>query len=231
MARKRWTAEDDARLTALYVDHSARECAEMLGCSHGAVTARVDVLGLKKTPGWIAERTRQRWAEGRHANSRKGHFQKGHETWNKGVPASTGLHPNCRRTQFKKGNMAGAAQAKYVPIGSLRVTQNQLQQKVTDDPSIYPARRWVPVARLVWEAEHGPIPPAHVVRFKSGMHTLERDLITTDRLECVSRVENMRRNSYWHNLPRDVAELVQLRGQLSRAINRKQKGASPTRTA
>ena len=48
MARKRWTAEDDARLTALYVDHSARECAEMLGCSHGAVTARVDVLGLKK---------------------------------------------------------------------------------------------------------------------------------------------------------------------------------------
>ena len=50
MARKRWTAEDDARLTALYVDHSARECAEMLGCSHGAVTGarQVHVCGLHK---------------------------------------------------------------------------------------------------------------------------------------------------------------------------------------
>src|SRR5690606_31497701 len=118
-------------------------------------------LGLKKSPEYLAGPTSGRLDGIRGAASR---FAKGHTTWNKGKPGSTGHHPNTKRTQFKKGQMTGAAQHNYVPIGSLRVTKyGSLERKVTDDPSLYPARRWRPVAHLVWEAENGPIPPGYIV--------------------------------------------------------------------
>ena len=54
--------------------------------------------------------------------------------------------------------------------------------------------------------------------------------ITADRVECISLAENMRRNSY-HNYPKPIAELIQLRGALMRKINRAERalteGATP----
>ena len=119
--------------------------------------------------------------------------------------------------------MSGAAQHNYVPIGSLRVTKyGSLERKVTDDPSLYPARRWRPVAHLVWEAEHGPIPSGHVVRFKPGMHTIEEAEITLDRLECITLAENMRRNTL-HRYPTEIVDAIRARAVLNRRINRVQK--------
>lgn len=121
-------------------------------------------------------------------------------------------------TRLKPGRPAHQAR-NYVPIGGLRVTRDgTLERKVTDDPHIAPARRWVAVARLVWEAANGPIPKGHVVRFKDGMRTAEESEITVDRLECISRNENMRRNSY-HNYPQPIPQLIQLRGALNRKIS------------
>ncbi len=40
-------------------------------------------------------------------------------------------------------------------------------------------------------------------------------------LELVSRSELMRRNSHWNTLPPELAQIVQLRGALTRKINRR----------
>jgi hypothetical protein len=151
-------------------------------------------------------------------------FKKGQTSWTKGLRGVVGVQDGCRATQFKKGQMAGAAQHNYKPIGTLRINaEGVLERKVTDDPNIYPARRWVSVARLVWEAANGPIPAGHLVRFKPGMATTDPDLVTLDRLECITRVENMRRNSVHTIYPPEVAHLVQLRGALNRQINKRAK--------
>lgn len=179
-------------------------------------------MGLKKSAQYLAGPHACRLRRGDEVG-KASRFKPGQTPWNKDKPGSTGHHPNTRRTQFKKGEMAGAAQHNYVPIGSLRVTKyGALERKVTDDPNIYPARRWRPVAHLVWEAANGPIPHGHVVRFKPGMHTTVEAEITLDRLECITYAENMRRTSL-HRYPKEIMRAIQLRGALNRRINHVEK--------
>lgn len=77
---------------------------------------------------------------------------------------------------------------------------------------------------LVWVEVNGPVPANHYIVFKQGMRTTKLEEITLDRLECISKAENMRRNSY-HNYGPEVAKLVQLRGAISRQINKERKAA------
>jgi hypothetical protein len=116
--------------------------------------------------------------------------------------------------------MSGAAQHNYVPIGTLRVSKDgYLERKVTDDQSLYPARRWHFVHRIVWEAANGPIPAGHMVVFRRGQFTNDVELLTADRLECISFKENALRNSYWKTDP-ELMKLYQLKGAITRHVNR-----------
>jgi len=125
--------------------------------------------------------------------------------------------------RFKKGRPAHEARG-YVPIGSLRIAKGAyLEQKISDDQSLSPKRRWVPVHRMVWEAANGPVPVGNIVRFKKGMATTDLASITTDKLECLTRAESMRRNSYQENLPPELRSLIQLRGHLNRQIRERVK--------
>lgn len=215
----RWTSQADAQLHRLYASHSCEEIAAQLGVSVSAVYNRAHHVGLYKSREWVAARARDRWAEGRHEGSRAGHFPKGNVPANKGQRRPGWAPGRMAETQFKKGRPATAT-SNYLPIGSVRVTRDgYLERKMTDDPRIVPARRWTAVSRLVWEAAHGPIPRAHLVAFKPGMHTVVLAEITLDRLECITKAENMKRNTC-HNYPKPIAELIQLRGALTRKINR-----------
>ena len=151
-------------------------------------------------------------------------FKPGQAPWNKGTPGSTGLHPNCRKTQFKKGRAPQEAR-NYAPIGSLRLNKDgHLERKMTDDLTLASSRRWSPVYRLVWEAAHGPIPAGHMVVFKPGQKTAVLEQITLDRLEQISRADNVRRNDPKNKHP-ELARLVQLKGAITRQVNRINKEA------
>ena len=216
MTRRNWTPTEISVLRNLYAIVSTGMLASAMNRSVHAVHAKASQLGVGKPP----ERIKQTLLTGETGKNTR--FQKGMTPWNKGVSGSTGRHPNSRKTQFKRGEMRGAARHNYVPIGSLRVTRyGALEQKVTDDPALYPARRWRPAAHLVWERERGLIPAGHVVRFKLGMHTTDYDEITIDRLECITYAENMRRNSV-HNYPPEIVGAVRARAALNRRINREQ---------
>ena len=122
-------------------------------------------------------------------SGRTGQFCKGQRR----VPGSGAKGPN--RTSFKKGTMAGAAQHNYVPIGTERVSKDGYRErKVTDDPNLVPARRWVGVHRLVWEQENGPIPDGHVIVFLDG----DKRNCAPSNLRCVPRGALAHLNQRWH---------------------------------
>lgn len=221
MNGKAWTAPEKDLLRKLYPDATGQAVAEALGRPLRSVYGMANALGLQKSDAFKASDLSGRVRRGRqHPSMVASQIKPGAVPWNKGVSGSTGMHPNCRATQFKKGAMAGAAQHNYVPIGSLRVSKDgYLERKLNDDPNVYPARRWVAVHRTVWEAAHGPIPPGHIVVFRPGMKTTVLELVTAERLECISRAENARRNHPRTKSP-ELAALVQLKGAITRQVNR-----------
>lgn len=155
----------------------------------------------------------------RHPASMASQFKPGHTPWNKGRQFEAG--GRSAETRFRPGQLRGVALHNYVPIGTLRITADGLlERKITDDPALVPARRWVAVHRLVWQAAHGPIPDGHIVVFKPGQATTVEADITPDRLECITRRENMRRNSLHTRMPPDMARLYQVKGAITRHINR-----------
>ncbi|MDM0032093.1 HNH endonuclease [Variovorax sp. J22P271] len=221
MKRRHWTEAELAELRRLYPDMRAQDVADRLGRRVGSVHQKAVELGIRKSDAFKASDLSGRVTRGhQHPNMIASRFQKGQASWTKGTKGILGVQEGCRATQFKKGAMAGAAQHNYVPVGSLRTSKDgYLERKVTDDPALYPARRWVPVARLVWEAAHGPIPRGHIVIYRPGMKTLVEPEITADRLECISKAENARRNHPRSKSP-DLARLVQLKGAITRQVNR-----------
>lgn len=211
-----WTPEHVAHLKAHYADTLTVDLAPLYGRTIKQVLAKANALGLHKSIELIAETARERSSRPGHG-SQATRIQPGQEPWNKGTHYTAG--GRSAETRFKPGVRPHT----WVPIGSYRLVEGPvLEQKVNDLPGPNSVR-WKPVSRLVWEAAHGPIPDGHAVVFKPGRQTVELELITPDALECLSRAELMRRNSFRATLPPEWQKLVQLRGVLTRTINRKTK--------
>ncbi|MDR5856641.1 HNH endonuclease signature motif containing protein [Caballeronia sp. LZ062] len=220
MARRFWTEQEVDQVKREYPDGNTADIARALARPISQVYQKARALGLGKSVAFLESdrsgRVRRGKQDPRMIATR---FQKGQTSWNKGTKGICGTHPNSRRTQFQKGSMSGAAQHNYVPIGSERLSKDgYLERKVTDDHPV-PARRWVGVHRLVWEAANGPIPPGHVVCFLPGRRTADAARITLDALELVSRAELAHRN-HPRNRDPELAKLVQLKGAITRQVNR-----------
>lgn len=215
-----WLQWEEEFLRQNYADALTVDLAEVLECDPKRVLAKANAMGLKKTTALIAEMARERATRPGHG-SLATRIKPGQTPWNKGKPGSTGTQEGCRATQFKPGTRPHT----WVPIGSYRVCEGQLQLKVNDLPGPNHVR-WRPVSRVVWEAANGPVPAGHKVVFKTGRASIDPAAITADAVELVSDEELMRRNSYHTTLPPELARVVQLRGVLSRMINRKTKEAT-----
>ncbi len=217
MTRRPWLPWEVEFLRQHYADALTVHLAEVLGTSVERVLRKANAMGLKKSVELIAATARERTSRPDHGG-RRTRIQPGQEPWNKGKPGSTGHHPNCRATQFQPGKRPHT----WVPVGSYRVVPDgTLERKVNDLPGPNNLR-WKPVARLVWEEAHGPVPAGHTVVFRPGQKTTDPELVTLDRLECISRAELMARNTV-HRYPKEIAQAVQLMGALKRQINQRAK--------
>lgn len=221
--RRRWTDEEVALLRERFPTQDTADLAAALGRDIRSVYHKAYAIGLAKDPKVLAETRRRTLAEGRRSAAvRATQFKAGQPSWNAGRSYMPG--GNVARGWFKPGRPAHEAR-NYLPIGSHRINADgYLERKVTDDQSLQTPRRWVGVHRLVWEEAHGPIPEGYVVAFKDGRTTTVLEEITLDRLELVSRVEMMQRNTR-HNLPPELNQLIQLRGALNRKIKNRSKAA------
>ncbi len=218
--RRQWTPEEDVVMRSLYPICTAAQVAQELDRTKASVFQRARLLGLEKSEAFLRSDLSGRIQRGKtNASIAATQFKKGQQPWNAGTKGIAGTHPNSRKTQFRKGHKAGVALAKEQPIGAERIAEGVLQRKVNNDLPFQ--RRWRSVHALVWEAAHGPIPPGHKVIFKPGMHTTVTAEITPEKLELVSNAELMRRNSFHNRYPKEVGLLIQMKGQLTRRINRK----------
>lgn len=175
-------------------------------CSH--IYAMAQRLGVKKSAEFQASAASGRLDGVRGFGSR---FVKGTIPPNKGLRRPGWHRGRMKETQFKKGHRPHT----WKPIGTEKVdSDGYLRRKLTDTG--YPPRDWVAIHRINWEAVHGPIPKGHMVIFRDG----NKRNVAVENLECISFREQMRRNTV-HNLPKPVAEAVQLLGALKRQINRR----------
>ncbi len=214
----KWSEIDILILREHYADSLTADIATAIGRPVHQVHAKANKLGLRKSEAWL--NTAGGRLDGQRGASCR--FQKGHVPWTAGTHYTAG--GRSAETRYKPGNLSGKAALLVLPVGATRVNADgYLDVKVCDTPGPQ-TLRWKAVHRLVWEAAHGPVPAGHVVVFRQGRRTAVRELITVDVLELVTRRELMARNTV-HNLPEPLVKLVQLRGALTRQINRRSRQA------
>ena len=193
-----------------YPHKTMAELQAILGKSVSAIYNRSNTLGLKKAQEYLDSPAASRLRPG--ANSGGAYrFKKGFKPSNAGMKGwqADGVQP----TQFKKGNKPQTWQ----PIGTEKLDKDgMLLVKVSDDP--VRAKRWRPKHALLWERLNGrEIPKGHLVVMRDRSKTN----FYPQNLELVSRAENMRRNSYHNNYPKEVQLAIQLMGALQRQINKR----------
>lgn len=186
--------------------------AQALGRTAGQVYQAADRYGLKKSAASLESDAACRLRRGDNVGADH-RFTKGQAAWNKGVKGSTG---GANSSSFKAGNKPKT----WVPVGATRVDERDgyVVRKVSDTGSR--KADWRPLHVLAWEAANGPVPAGSIVVFKPGRKTTDVDAVTTDAIECITRRENMLRNTY-HRYGPEVAKLVQLRGAITRQINKR----------
>lgn len=208
--RTAWTEQQVEEIRRRYPHEKTDKIAADLGLPVARVYSKAAWMGLAKTPEYLASPDAQRLQRGDNVGAAC-RFQKGHVPANKGVKGIS--YPGMEATQFKKGQHPHT----WKPIGTERLSkEGYLQRKVTDTG--YPPRDWVGVHILLWRENHGEIPAGHKVVFKDR----NKQNIAIENLELLSNAEMMKRNSF-HNYPKEVAQLIQLRGAVQRQINKRSK--------
>jgi hypothetical protein len=180
-----------------------------------SVYARADKLGLKKSAAYLSSPHACRLRRGDNVGARF-RYRKGHVPANKGLRRPGWGPGRMKEHQFREGMRSGRAASLYMPIGSTRLIDGYVYQKISDIPNVPYTVNWKPQHHLLWAAAHGPVPPGHALAFKNG----DRTDVRLDNLECIPRRELMLRNTV-HNYPKPLAETIQLLGALTNRIRRR----------
>ncbi len=224
--RKKWTPYEDKVLRRLYPDCKTEDLALYFGCKAGSLHSRASWLGIKKSKEWKASEEGC-WIRTHPELAKSSRFKKGEKPWNKGLKHPPGWSPGrMAETQFRKGEISGSAAQRLVPVGTTRLSkEGYLEVKYRERKNQHGNFRAVHI--LLWEQRHGRItledgrvlepgaelPKGYAIAFIDG----NKEHITLENLELVSRAELMRRNSV-HNLPKELANVIQLAGALKRKI-------------
>lgn len=207
MKRKNWTDADDAIMRERYPNTPTKALMPVLDASERSIYMRASLLGLKKSAEYLATEAAGRLGHGKGEHCR---FHKGQTPWNKGREFDSGGRSH--ETRFKPGQKPHT----WNPIGHERVTKDGYHERKITDTGIT-RQDYVGLHTLLWREFHGDVPAGHAVVFRDG----NKENITIGNLECITRAELMRRNSYHTNYPKDVQLLIQLRGVVNRQINKR----------
>jgi hypothetical protein len=219
--KRLWEPQDDALLRARYPHEPTSRLARELRRSLSATYGRAQKLGLEKTEVYLASPDACRLRRGNHPG-RETQFPKGHVPANKGLRRPGWGPGRMKVTQFKKGERRGVAARNWRPVGTILTdSDGYLRIKVREAQpgeayGFGNCRVWPLLHRHAWEQSHGPVPAGHAVAFKNG----DKSDCRLENLQLITRRELMARNTV-HNLPKPLAQAVQLLGALNRQIRRR----------
>ncbi len=213
MNRRPWTPQELEALRRLYPDQKAADLARLLGRSVSSVYGAANSLGLGKSAAFRARESQDLARRARTSRATvAAQFQPGQTPWNKGLHYVAG--GRSAETRFRPGSKPHTT----LPVGSHRLCDGYLQRKIGEARGSN-SKRWRGVHELVWIEAHGAVPPGHIVVFKPGQFSNRLEEITLERVECISRAEHARRNHPRSRSP-ELARLVQLKGAITRQVNR-----------
>lgn len=217
---KLWPPADIAVLRALYADTPTKAIAQQLGRAVSHVYAQANRLGLRKSEAYFQSTDSGRMQAGSQLGNGS-RFRKGLKPWNTGLKGWQ-AGGRSRTTQFKKGQLSARWDADAYGLGALRVsTDGYLLIKYRPGAGRH---TWMSMARYVWWTETGRKPRrGEVVRAINGDPHDTR----MDNLELLTKAENALRNSPWTNYPPEVARLINLKGHITRQVNRITREARP----
>lgn len=210
-----WKAAEVKLLKSKFAIRQTKDLAAELGCEISRVQAMASKIGLKKKPegsGWLKKGHSQPGTE-------KGRFPKGQIPFNKGLRRPGWFSGRMRETQFKKGQMAGAARANWKPVGTIQADPDgylriKVRERASQKKRGWRRNVWPLLNRRVWEQHHGPIPPNHIVTFRDR----DRSNCAIENLELISMAENARRNAMWNRYPIELSRAIMSNGALKRKI-------------
>lgn len=195
---------DEKTLIELYPTTKNNELAKMFHVAECTVFRYANKLGLKKTNGFF-----KKLAKSEKCIAHQ--FKKGNVPHNKGVKGYTTTDQrkmqNMKSTQFKKGHLP----KNHKPVGTERTTKDGYIERKTQDPN-----KWELLHRIVWREHNGEIPKGYNIQFKDG----DRTNCKIENLYIISRCEQLVTQNSLHTMPKEYAELIQLKGALKRKINR-----------
>lgn len=202
----------------LFPDMKTQDLADLMRRSYSGVSQTAHKLGVSKSAAYLASPEACRMRRGDKIGFAY-RFPAGHVPANKGLRRPGWAPGRMASTQFKKGARLGFAAKNWCPIGTIRPDSEGFfrikicEWKPGEATGFGNTKIWPLLNRHVWEQHHGPIPPGHAVIFNDG------DRANTDigNLECIPRVELMRRNSV-HRWGEEVFAVIQLRGVLNRKL-------------
>lgn len=202
-----WTEAEREIVRKLYPDTKNSEIVRVLGRhTEKSLYGIAKKLGVKKSPEYL--RLMGGYLDGKRGAQKR--FEPGHVPWIKGkkLPGRTSS------TSFVKGQRP----TNWMPIGAHKINSDGvLVRKIREGNN--GGLNWESVARLVWKKANGAIPARHVIVFKDGRKITVLEEITIDKLECISREENARRNNQWSKDP-EMMKLYVLKGHITRQVNR-----------
>ena len=192
----------------MYPDHFAKEIRAVLGRNLPSIYCKARELGLECTPDKIR---RSGMMSANHPNTIASRFPKGHVSHNKGKKMPPEVYEKVKHSMFKKGHRP----VNHKEVGSERVNvQGYIEIKVAEP------NRWRLKHRVIWEKANGRIPGGCNVQFKNH-DPLDCRL---ENLYLISKAEQMKtENSFYARYPKDLQEVIHLKGVVNRAIHKAQR--------
>ncbi len=208
---KCWTKEQDDMMKVFYSDNTIETMKILTRRTEKAIYNRANTLKLKKSEEYLASNSACRFRREASPASIANRFKKGQMAWNKGIK---GLQIGGKETQFCKGHKP----LNWKPVGHIRLTiDGYYEIKMAEG-----MQKFKLLHRVIWERCNGAIPKGHICIFLDGN---SKNLEVTN-LALITRVQNMKRNSL-HSYPKELAEIIQLRGALNRQLNKRKNYEQP----
>lgn len=213
LRRKPWTKAEERILRAKYPHVQTSKLLPLLpGRTLTTIYQHAVNMGLRKTPKYLASPDACRLRRGDNVGWAH-RFPKGHVPANKGLRRPGWAPGRMRETQFKKGNFSKRWDRDAYCVGALRINSDGgLDIKVKEG-----LRAWESLARYTWRTERGPLPAGAVIRPINGDPHDTR----LKNLKLGTKASVMLENTY-HRYPKEIAQLIQLRGALQRQINKRE---------